>query len=150
MNMTGYIHSGNAFPKPLTYEEEKMYVERMQSGDMEARNILIERNLRLVAHMAKKYVSPNVSNDDLISIGTIGLIKAVSTFDSTKGSKLGTYAVKCIQNEILMYMRTGKKHQNIDQTCPLSLWIFHRRVPFRKLKMRKAAPVQVSESKVKE
>ncbi|HHT92795.1 MAG TPA: RNA polymerase sporulation sigma factor SigK [Clostridiaceae bacterium] len=112
MNMTGYIHSGNAFPKPLTYEEEKMYVERMQSGDMEARNILIERNLRLVAHMAKKYVSPNVSNDDLISIGTIGLIKAVSTFDSTKGSKLGTYAVKCIQNEILMYMRTGKKHQN--------------------------------------
>lgn len=112
MNMTGYIQGGNAFPKPLTYEEEVMYVEKMQSGDSEARNILIERNLRLVAHMAKKYASPNVSNDDLISIGTIGLIKAVSTFDISKGSKLGTYAVKCIQNEILMHIRTGKKYQN--------------------------------------
>ncbi len=112
MNITGYIQGGNAFPKPLNYEEEVMYVEKMRNGDMEARNTLIERNLRLVAHMAKKYASQNVSGDDLISIGTIGLIKAVSTFDSAKGSKLGTYAVKCIQNEILMYIRTGKKYQN--------------------------------------
>lgn len=97
------------FPKPLTSEEEKYYLERYSRGDMEARNILIERNLRLVAHIVKKYQFLDEDNDDLISIGTIGLIKAVSTYDSDKGSRLATYAARCIDNELLMMLRTKKK-----------------------------------------
>ena len=100
------------FPKPLTAEEENYYVEKYAEGDESAKDILVERNLRLVAHIAKKYISPNATGDDLISIGTIGLIKAVGSFKADKGIKLGTYAVRCIENEILMYMRAGKKYQN--------------------------------------
>ncbi len=111
LGMSNYVSGGSSFPKPLSAEEEALYLEKYAQGDESARNILIERNLRLVAHIAKKYVSSAVSNDDLISIGTIGLIKAVSTFNRDKGSRLGTYAVRCIENEILMYIRLGKKYQ---------------------------------------
>ena len=105
----GYIQSGNIFPEPLNQEEEKMYLERMKNGDEEARNILIERNLRLVAHISKKYSSTNVDQDDLISIGSIGLIKGINSFDMDKSFKLATYVAKCIENEILMYLRSNKK-----------------------------------------
>ncbi len=105
----GYIQSGNLFPEPLTPEEEKIYLEKMKEGDDEARNILIERNLRLVAHVAKKYSSSNVEQDDLISIGSIGLIKGINSFDMDKSFKLATYVAKCIENEILMYLRSNKK-----------------------------------------
>ena len=111
-NSTVYSAGGMAFPKPLSAEEENYYVEQYALGDESAKDILVERNLRLVAHIAKKYISPNSSGDDLISIGTIGLIKAVSSFKADKGNKLGTYAVRCIENEILMYMRAGKKYQS--------------------------------------
>ena len=105
----GYIQSGNLFPEPLTPEEEKIYLEKMKEGDDEARNILIERNLRLVAHVAKKYSSSNVEQDDLISIGSIGLIKGINSFDMDKSFKLATYVAKCIENEILIYLRSNKK-----------------------------------------
>lgn len=105
----GYIQSGNLFPEPLTPEEEKIYLEKMKEGDEEARNILIERNLRLVAHVAKKYSSNNVDQDDLISIGSIGLIKGINSFNMDKSFKLATYVAKCIENEILMYLRSNKK-----------------------------------------
>ena len=98
-----------AFPKPLTAEEEACCLERCQNGDEEARRLLIEHNLRLVAHVARKYQGCEEDPDDLISIGTIGLIKAVSTFDSKNNSRLGTYAAKCIDNELLMLMRSRKK-----------------------------------------
>ena len=111
-NSTIYSAGGMLFPKPLTSEEENYYVEKYAEGDESAKDILVERNLRLVAHIAKKYISPNASGDDLISIGTIGLIKAVGSFKADKGIKLGTYAVRCIENEILMFMRSGKKYQN--------------------------------------
>ena len=105
----GYIQSGNLFPEPLDAKEEKYYLNKMKEGDKQARNILIERNLRLVAHVAKKYSSTNVDPDDLISIGSIGLIKGISSFDSEKNFKLATYVAKCIENEILMYLRSNKK-----------------------------------------
>lgn len=105
----GYIQSGNLFPEPLTPEEEKIYLERMKNGDEEARNVLIERNLRLVAHVSKKYSSTNIDQDDLISIGSIGLIKGINSFDMNKNFKLATYIAKCIENEILMYLRSNKK-----------------------------------------
>lgn len=95
----------NTFKQPLTAEEEAYYLARCQEGDMEARNMLVEHNLRLVAHVAKKYQSPEYDTDDLISIGIIGLIKAVTTFDSTKNSRLATYAARCIENAILSQMR---------------------------------------------
>ena len=94
-----------SFPRPLKAEEERMYLERMAQGDLEARNILIEHNLRLVAHIMKKYYTPNGDQDDLISIGTIGLIKAINTYQPAKNIKLATYASRCIENEILMYLR---------------------------------------------
>lgn len=97
------------FPKPLTAEEEKLYLKKYEEGDQEARQVLIERNLRLVAHMAKKYQGTEEDPDDLISIGTIGLIKAVTTFDHTKNSRLATYAARCIDNELLMMLRVRKK-----------------------------------------
>ena len=99
----------NTFKKPLSQEEEKYYLERYREGDTEARNMLIEHNLRLVAHVAKKYQSPEYDTDDLISIGIIGLIKAVMTFDSEKNSRLATYAARCIENELLMMLRSRKK-----------------------------------------
>ena len=105
----GYISGSNLFPEPLTSEEEKIYLEQMKNGDEEARNILIERNLRLVAHVVKKYSNTKVEQDDLISIGTIGLIKGINTFNVDKGSKLSTYVSRCIDNEILMHLRSTKK-----------------------------------------
>jgi RNA polymerase sporulation-specific sigma factor len=97
------------FLKPLTQAEEQQYLQRLKQGDEEARQILIERNLRLVSHIIKKYALPDKEMDDLISIGTIGLIKAVDTFDPEKASKLGTYAARCIENELLMMLRSDKK-----------------------------------------
>lgn len=106
-----YIGNYNmkSFLEPLSREEEQIYIERMQKGDLEARNTLVLRNMRLVAHIAKKYQSQEDSLDDLISIGTYGLIKAIMTFDSEKGNKLAAYSSRCIENEMLMYMRSKKK-----------------------------------------
>lgn len=98
------------FPKPLTPGEERACLERLQEGDREARDILIERNLRLVAHVVKKYQGTEYETEDLLSVGTIGLIKAVNTFRPDRGSRLATYAAKCIENEILMLFRAGKKY----------------------------------------
>ena len=107
-----YTASGNSFPKPLTAEEERLMLLQYHDGSTEARNTLIERNLRLVAHIAKKYTNHAKDADDLISIGTIGLIKAISTFNVHKGTKLATYAARCIDNEILMFLRSSKKYSN--------------------------------------
>lgn len=101
--------SNNAFPHPLSEEEEAHYIELLQQGDEEARNILVEHNLRLVAHIVKKFEGTGEENDDLISIGTIGLIKAINTFKPDKGTRLATYAARCIENEILMHLRSIKK-----------------------------------------
>ena len=95
------LGSGGSFPKPLTMEEERHYLELSAPGDLEARNILIERNLRLVTHVMKKYFSQTSDQEDLISIGTIGLIKGISTFDPSKGARLATYAARCVENAIL-------------------------------------------------
>ena len=103
--------SGGSFPRPLKAEEERMYLERCAAGDLEARNILIEHNLRLVAHIIKKYYTQTDDQDDLISIGTIGLIKGISTFKPDKNVRLATYASRCIENEILMHFRSRKKLQ---------------------------------------
>ncbi|TFB24884.1 RNA polymerase sporulation sigma factor SigK [Filobacillus milosensis] len=100
---------GNAFPQPLSKDEEEEYLKRWENGDTEARNKLIEHNLRLVAHIAKKYENNKEDQEDLISIGTIGLIKGVESFSSNRGTKLATYVARCIDNEILMYLRTSKK-----------------------------------------
>ena len=105
----GYISGSNLFPEPLTSEEEFQYLELLKKGDEDARNILIERNLRLVAHIVKKYSNTKIEQDDLISIGTIGLIKGINSFNIDKGSKLSTYVSRCIDNEILMYLRSTKK-----------------------------------------
>ena len=105
----GYISNNTLFPEPLSAEEENEYLEKYMNGDEDARNILIERNLRLVAHICKKYNIPNVDNDDLISIGTIGLIKGINTYKTDKGVRLATYASRCIENEILMHLRSIKK-----------------------------------------
>ncbi len=105
----GYIQGNSLFPEPLSPEEESEYIEKMKLGDEEARNILIERNLRLVAHISKKYSTTNIDQDDLISIGSIGLIKAINSFDNSKNIRLATYAARCIDNEILMFIRTSKK-----------------------------------------
>lgn len=98
-----------SFPKPLNAQEEQYYLQRAAQGDLEARNVLIERNLRLVAHIMKKYYTQTADQEDLISIGTIGLIKGISTFDGSKGARLATYAARCVENEILMYFRSQKK-----------------------------------------
>jgi RNA polymerase sporulation-specific sigma factor len=98
-----------SFPKPLTEEEERHYLALSAKGDLEARNILIERNLRLVAHIMKKYYAQTADQEDLISIGTIGLIKGITTFDATKGARLATYAARCVENEILMHFRAQRK-----------------------------------------
>ena len=101
--------STGSFPKPLTEAEERKYLLRAQAGDLEARNILIERNLRLVAHIMKKYYTQTSDQEDLISIGTIGLIKGINTFDADKGARLATYAARCVENEILMHFRSQRK-----------------------------------------
>ena len=110
--LTGYVTGNSTFPKPLNEKEEKIYLEKLKDGDVEAKRVLVERNLRLVAHIVKKY-SSNYQNskemDDLISIGTIGLIKAIDSFDTNKGIRIATYSAKCIDNEILMFFRNTKK-----------------------------------------
>ena len=103
-------YSNNVFPDPLSSEEEQDAIERAKIGDMNARNKLIEHNLRLVAHIVKKFEHKNVDQDDLISIGTIGLIKGVDSFSKSHGTKITTYCARCIENEILMYFRTNNKN----------------------------------------
>ncbi|MGM9563696.1 MAG: RNA polymerase sporulation sigma factor SigK [Faecousia sp.] len=102
-------NGSGSFPRPLSAKEEAHYLELSAQGDLHARNILIERNLRLVAHIIKKYYTQTSDQEDLISIGTIGLIKGISTFDATKGARLATYAARCVENEILMYFRGQRK-----------------------------------------
>lgn len=101
--------SPGSFPKPLTQQEEQYYLKLAAQGDLAARNILVERNLRLVAHIMKKYYAQAADQEDLISIGTIGLIKGISTFDVSKGARLATYAARCVENEILMHFRAQRK-----------------------------------------
>lgn len=105
----GYISGSNLFPEPLSADEEKEALSKLKEGSEDARNLLIERNLRLVAHVSKKYSSTNVDQEDLISIGTIGLIKGINSFDVDKGARLSTYVSRCIDNEILMHLRATKK-----------------------------------------
>lgn len=108
------LHLANntgSFPKPLSAEEEREYLARMEQGDMSARNALVEHNLRLVAHIVKKYYTQSEEQDDLISIGTIGLIKGISSYRAEKGTRLATYAARCVENEILMHFRARKKLQ---------------------------------------
>lgn len=107
-----HFDNRSVFPKPLSAKEERACFERLAEGDKSAKDKLIEHNLRLVAHMIKKYYKTACDQDDLISIGTVGLIKAVSTFDSSKGSRFATYASRCIENEILMHFRSLKKTAN--------------------------------------
>lgn len=110
------------FLEPLTPDEEREYLERFSRGDKEAKDILIERNLRLVAHIAKKYYSDNRDNEDLISIGIIGLIKAVNTYNQDKGNRLVTYASKCIENELLMMLRSEKKrNKEVSLSEPIGM-----------------------------
>lgn len=106
-----HVCGNGSFPKPLTNKEEQEYLVRVKNGDIKARNILVEHNLRLVAHIIKKYYSNQNEQDDLVSIGTIGLIKAINTFDMNKNIKLSSYASRCIENEILMHFRNSKKCQ---------------------------------------
>lgn len=113
--LTGYI-SQNAFPQPLEEVDEAEWIRRLQNGDAEAKDVLIQHNLRLVAHIAKKFDNVAEDQDDLISIGTIGLIKAINTFNPEKKAKLGTYAARCVENEILMHIRAQRKHK-----CEISL-----------------------------
>ena len=104
-----HVCSNGSFPKPLSQKEERLYLEQMKNGDREAKNKLIEHNLRLVAHIIKKYYGTKCEQDDLVSIGTIGLIKAINTFDPDKKIRLSSYASRCIENEILMHLRAVKK-----------------------------------------
>lgn len=106
--LVSYVKN-NAFPQPLSASEERKYLKRMAEGDADARNILIEHNLRLVAHIVKKFENTGEDTEDLISIGTIGLIKAIESYSEGKGTKLATYAARCIENEILMHLRALKK-----------------------------------------
>lgn len=109
--LLSYIANGNSFPKPLSAKEERECLLRFANGDIEARNTLIEHNLRLVAHIAKKYTGCGQEHEELLSIGTIGLIKGISSFDPNKGTRLATYAARCVENEILMLFRAKKKEQ---------------------------------------
>ena len=110
--LTGYISGNNTFPQPLDEKEEEKYLQLLKTGDKKAKSVLIERNLRLVAHIVKKYQIPNKDIDELISIGTVGLIKAIDSFDVSKGTRLATYASRCIENEILMLFRNNKKQKS--------------------------------------
>ena len=117
-----HINNTSSFPKPLDRKEEKEAIRRLQAGDKDARALLIERNLRLVSHIVKKYYSKTNDNDDLISIGTIGLIKAVNSFDAEKQIKMATYASRCIENEILMFLRkTSKTKSEMSLDEPLNV-----------------------------
>ncbi len=108
---TAYVNNNSSFPKPLTTQEEAMYIEKFHNGDEKAKEILIHHNLRLVAHIVKKY-SQTEEADDLISVGSLGLIKAINTYKDGMGTQFSTYAAKCIENEILMLLRVNKKHKN--------------------------------------
>lgn len=111
-----------SFPKPLSPAEEKYYISLFEAGDQHAKDVLIERNLRLVAHIAKKYSAAGQPNDDFISIGTIGLIKAVNTYSSKKAARLATYAARCIENEILMNIRSSKKNKaEVSLSVPIGV-----------------------------
>ena len=110
MFFTSYINSNSSFPKPLTSDEEVEYLKRSERGDKEAKNILIQHNLRLVAHVVKKY-NQTEEADDLISVGSLGLIKAINSYKLNHGTQFSTYAAKCIENEILMLIRANKKHK---------------------------------------
>jgi RNA polymerase sporulation-specific sigma factor len=107
--LTAYVTSNSSFPQPLNEEEERYYLKELKDGDILAKSILVEKNLRLVAHIVKKYSYPGKDVDDYISIGTVGLIKAIDSFDNSKGTRLATYAARCIENEILMLIRNNKK-----------------------------------------
>ena len=109
---SSFINNAQGFPKPLTEHQEKDYFEKFKKGDKHAKDILINHNLRLVAHIVKKYAGTSEA-DDLISVGTIGLIKAINSFEYNKGTQLSTYAARCIENEILMLLRVNKKHKNV-------------------------------------
>ena len=116
---TGAIQGKGSFPKPLSPEEEKKYLDLARAGDREAKNILIKHNMRLVAHIVKKY-SGAAETEDLMSVGSIGLIKAINTYREGKGTQLATYTARCIENEILMLIRAGKKHKNnVSLTDPV-------------------------------
>lgn len=118
---SSYVSEKSSFPKPLSKEKEKEYLDKYALGDEEAKEILVKHNLRLVAHIAKKY-SNYGDNDELISIGSIGLIKAIESFNHEKGTALATYASRCIENEILMTMRTSKKHRsNVSLNEPIGV-----------------------------
>ena len=112
MLFSSYVDNVSQFPKPLSPEEEKVQIEKFRQGDEEAKRILISHNLRLVAHIVKKYSNSTKDADDLISVGAIGLIKAINSYSSGKGTQLSTYAARCIENEILMLFRAQKKHQS--------------------------------------
>lgn len=115
-----HVSDGSSFPRPLSVKDEKKYFEAMKNGDMTARGLLIEHNLRLVAHIIKKYYASSVNQDDLVSIGTIGLIKAVDSFDATKKIRLSSYASRCIENEVLMHFRgTKKTAQDVSMSDPI-------------------------------
>ena len=111
MVFSGFINSNSSYPKPLTAKQELEYLEKFHNGDMSAKDVLINHNLRLVAHIVKKY-SGTEEADDLISVGSLGLIKAINTYKAGYGTQLSTYAAKCIENEILMLLRVSKKHKN--------------------------------------
>ena len=116
--MAGYVGSSAAFPEALSQEEESKYIKLYSQGDLKAKNMLIEHNLRLVAHIAKKY-SDDKNSEDLISIGTVGLIKGINTYNPKKSKKLSTYIARCVENEILMHLRTNRKFMNeisLDET----------------------------------
>ncbi|MDE7082260.1 MAG: RNA polymerase sporulation sigma factor SigK [Clostridia bacterium] len=116
---TGMVQDKGTFPKPLSPEEEKKYLALARQGDAEAKEVLIRHNMRLVAHIVKKYVG-SAETDDLLSVGSIGLIKAINTYQDGKGTQLATYTARCIENEILMLLRSGKKHKNnVSLTDPV-------------------------------
>ncbi len=118
---SSYVTSKSSFPKPLSKEKEREYIDKALAGDADAKEVLVKHNLRLVAHIAKKY-SNYGDNDELISIGSIGLIKAIDSFSPDKGTQLATYASRCIENEILMTMRTSKKHRgNVSINEPIGV-----------------------------
>jgi RNA polymerase sporulation-specific sigma factor len=120
--LISYITNSSAFPQPLSAEEEVRYIIAMEKGDDIARNILVERNLRLVAHVVKKFDNTGEDIDDLISIGTIGLIKAINTYDRHQGTRLATYAARCIENEILMHLRSIKRtRQEVSLNDPIGV-----------------------------
>ncbi len=117
-----HLENSGSFPKPLSAKKEREALEKMKQGDTAARDLLIEHNLRLVVHIIKKYYANYSDQDDLISIGTIGLIKAVNSFDADKGTRLATYAARCVENEILMYFRGQKKSsQDISMSEPIDM-----------------------------